>query len=358
MINNLIDKLLKRRLIDGLYPKGDEFKSRLHRIIENPTTVYTGIDATASSLHVGNLATIINSLYFQAHGHRVICVIGDATAAVGDPSGHSSDRSKLDKSVIEHNATSIENTLRRIFCNFNDFIYSKGLFNVTGGPQVMQEPLIVRNSDWYRDKNVVEFVSDTFRDVRVGWLLHKTSVQDRLATKNGMNAAEFCYQIFQAYDWLELWKRYDCKLQIGGSDQGGNIYTGHDLIKRQCNSSDSIGLLAPLITVNGKKLGKSTEKFRTAIWLNRDRTSPFELYQFFRKTPDDDTEKFLKVFSFYDDQTIESLIRDHLRSKENAWLCQRKLAEHACLLIHGEEGLKEAQSETEKRFNEPHRTSI
>lgn len=344
----LLDKLLRRGLVTNIYPESAEYRDRLRQILTKSTAVYTGFDATGPSLHVGNLATIVNSLYFQAHGHQVICVIGDATTRIGDPSGHRKDRLVLDKSVIDNNSRSIETTLRTIFNNFQKYFLQSQIQN---RDIAIKEPIIVRNSTWFEDKKAVDFVGDIFRDVRVGWLMHKTSIQERLKTNNGMNAAEFCYQIFQAYDWLELWKRYECKLQIGGNDQGGNIYTGHDLIKRRLKARDSIGLLGPLITIKGKKLGKSTEKFRSGIWLKPDQTSPYDLYQFFHRTPDDDVRKFLNVFSFYDDQTIDNYMQNKFKDKSDVWFCQRKLAEHTCLLVHGQQGLDEAKKRTDEVYN-------
>lgn len=350
---SLLDKLLRRGLITGIYPESIDFRNRLRQVLTSKSTVYTGFDATAPSLHVGNLATIVNSLHFQADGHQVICVIGDATAQIGDPSGHNKDRQKLTKAVIEYNASCLEETLRQIFQNFRKYFLDADIFkrSHTGQSITVKEPIFIRNSEWYNDRNVVEFVSNVFREVRVGWLLHKTSIQERLKTREGMNAAELCYQIFQAYDWLILWERYNCQLQIGGNDQSGNIYTGHDMIKRQFKSRDSFGLLTPLITIKGKKLGKSTEKFRSGIWLRSDKTSPFDLYQFFHRTPDADVRMFLRVFSFYDDQIITDFIDNHLKNPKDIWYCQRKLAEHACLLVHGPVGLDEAKRETEKVFH-------
>ena len=346
----LLDKLLRRGLISGIYPESDGFRDKLRGLLRNNTaTIYAGFDATATSLHVGNLVALINLLYFQRHGHRVICVIGDATAKVGDPSGHTRDRKVIAKDVIANNAQSIEQTLKRIFRNFNDHILPTVPTETT---QALTQPIILRNSAWYNDKQVVDFVSDTFRMVRVGSILHKTSIRERLATQEGINMAEFSYQIFQAYDWLELRKRYDCRLQLGGSDQGGNIYTGHDLIKKCLGEKDSIGLLTPLITSgkSGKKLGKSTGKPQDGIWLNAEQSSPFDLYQFFHRTPDKNVEMFLKVFSFLDDSHIEDLIKNHLRVREDIWFCQRKLAEQVCLLVHGVEGLNTAKSMTDDLY--------
>ena len=346
----LFDKLLKRGLISGIYPESVEYRIKLKELLSNgPRTVYTGFDATASSLHIGNLATLINLLHLQRHGHQVICVIGDATTLVGDPAGRSKERQRFgDKSVIDQNASNIEQTLNKLFKNFNS-CFPETKVNLKSS---ILQPIIVRNSLWYSDKNVVDFVGDVFREVRVGGLLHKKSIQERLQSREGMNMSEFCYQIFQAYDWLELRRRYNCQLQIGGADQGGNIYTGHDLIKKRLRQTDSIGLLAPLITSGktGKKLGKSTDKSSSSIWLREEQTSPFDLYQFFHRTPDCDVEKFLKVFSFYEEEVIADLIENYLKKPDDIWFCQHKLAEHACMLVHGKEGLDIARRKTNELF--------
>lgn len=343
---SLFDKLLRRGLINGIYPESNEYRNKLRHILSSKkqATVYTGFDATSTSLHVGNLVTIMSSLYFYGQGHQVICLIGDATTRIGDPSGHTRDRKNIDQSDIVRNASSIETTLKNLFKN-----YEKNF--LACNQSEIKSPVFVRNSEWYSGVDVIDFVSDIFRDVRVGGLLHKKSIQERLKSNEGMSMSEFSYQIFQAFDWLQLRKRYDCHLQIGGNDQQGNIYTGHDLIKKRLGCSDSIGLLAPLLTNSkGKKLGKSTESSSSGIWLSANLTKPYDLYQFFHRTPDSDVENFLKIFSFYEDDHIDELIRTRLKDKSDIWHCQRLLAEHACRLIHGQEGLNEAKRITESLF--------
>lgn len=346
-VPNLIEKLLRRKLIGAIYPESDEYRNKLQKILKKPATIYAGFDATSNSLHVGNLATIMNLIHFQRHGHRVICVIGDATAQIGDPSGHIDDRAKLDRSLIDSNATAIEKSLRNVFTNHE-------LYFKEGASSIMQDLIVIRNSSWYQDKNVIEFISDIFREVRVGSLLHKKSISERLKSSAGLNMSEFSYQVFQAYDWLQLRKMYNCSLQLGGSDQAGNIYTGHDMIKKISSAKDSIGLLTPLITneKTGKKLGKSADNdSQSNIWLNPKVTSPYNLYQFFHRTPDHDVEKFLKVFSLYEDNEIESMIQTNLKKSEDTWFCQRKLAGHVTKLVHGEDGLKSAKRISHAFFN-------
>lgn len=343
----LLEHLFKRSLVGRIFPDSPEYTQKLKHLLKQPRAVYAGFDATGSSLHIGNLATIMNLLHFHRYGHKVICVIGDATARIGDPSGHTEDRKEVATESIMRNAASIEETLRRVFSNFNQY------FNDDTSKSEHKSPIIVRNSSWYKDKDVVEFVGDIFRQVRVPGLLKRKAIADRMACDSaGLNMSEFCYQIFQAYDWVTLRRLYDCRVQIGGSDQEGNINTGHDLIKK-CFATvphDSFGILGNLITnEKGTKLGKSSVQ-SNHIWLRPEMTSPYNLYQFFRRTPDKDVEKFLKIYSFYDDKTIESFIYKHLKKPEDVWYCQKKLAEHVVQLVHGEEGLKSAKRITHAFF--------
>lgn len=336
--STFLDKLFRRTLIEKTYPSSEDYNELIKSMLKKPVAVYSGFDATSNSLHVGNLATIMNLIHFQREGHQVICVIGDATTQIGDPSGHYKDRNRIDKEVIDQNASSIEETLKRLFKNHRKcFLDPMRKSNV-------KDPIIVRNSSWYKGKEVTDFVGEIFREVRIGTLLHKRSIQERIKSQEGMNMSEFCYQIFQAYDWLKLRQLYDCRFQVGGSDQGGNIYTGHDVIKKMTGKKDAIGLLAPLITSRtGLKLGKTSKDANSNIWLSPKRTSPFNLYQFFHRTPDKDVEKYLKVFSLHDEKTIEDLIYNHLKKSQDVWHCQKKLAEHVCQLVHGEAGLQSAQ---------------
>lgn len=343
VIPGLFEKLTKRNLISNIYPESQEYRDKLNRALTNRVSVYAGFDATSDSLHVGNLVTLMNLMHFQRHGHQVICVIGDATTTIGDPSGHTRDREKIDRKTIKHNVDCIESNLKNLFDNHMQHFAPTKL-----GRTTIQEPIIVRNSLWYNDKNAVDFVSNIFREVRVGGLLHKKSISERLKSPNGMSMSEFCYQIFQAYDWMRLRELYDCRLQIGGSDQAGNIYTGHDMIKKSIGATDSIGLLTPLLTDSetGKKLGKSTTGSGKSVWLSKTKTSPYNLYQYFHRTPDADVRKLLYTFTFYEDRAVEDLIYDNLKKSEDIWYCQRKLAEQVCLLVHGETGLKSAKKIT------------
>lgn len=340
----LFDKLTSRGLVSKIYPESQQYQEQVKTLLNQPTCIYAGFDATSDSLHVGNLATLMSMVHFHSYGHRVICLIGDATTLVGDPSGHTADRLKIPKETIANNSEAIEEIIKRVFQNYGE-VFAQSTAPVSR--EKLQPPVIVRNSQWYKGRDVVEFVGEVFREVRVGGLLHKKSISERLSSSTGMNMSEFSYQIFQAYDWLQLRNLYDCRLQLGGSDQAGNIYTGHDLIKKLTGARDAIGLLAPLITDNaGKKLGKSTNKITSQTWLRSQKTNPFQLYQFFHNTPDSQVEKLLKIYSFYDEPEIQEMVTRHLKDSQDVWYCQRKLAEHVCQLVHGEAGLESARHET------------
>lgn len=211
------------------------------------------------------------------------------------------------------------------------------------------------NSQWYKDKNVISFIAEHFKQIRMGGLLHKKSLSERINSPTGMNLSEFCYQVFQAYDWLHLRTELDCRIQIGGMDQSGNIYTGHELIKK-VSATDTFGLLTPIITnQNGKKIGKSNDSqdsTDSTVWLDGSKTSPFKLYQYFHRVPDTKVDEFLRIYTFIDDHTIEDMMVKHLKKPDDVWFCQRKLAEHVCLLLHGKQGLESAKKLTKVFYDQ------
>ncbi|KAG9508620.1 Symplekin [Fragariocoptes setiger] len=341
----IIERLMRRGLIGATYPDSTELNGKIQQTLSTPTAVYAGFDATSDSLHLGNLVAIMNLLHLQRDGHRVICVVGDATTDVGDPSGHIRDREKLDRGLINDNAMKIVESLKRIFVNHKQFLAPATLN--------LKPPMILRNSQWYKEKNAVRFVSDVFRHVRVGSLLHKKSIQERLKSPHGMNLSEFCYQVFQAYDWLHLHETYGCKVQVGGMDQSGNIYTGHELIKKVTKSDESFGLLSPLITSGkGEKLGKSSKDSKAlSIWLSPWKTSPTELFESLRKTPHSHVDKMLRIYTLYDDKTIADIVNKGMKKSDDSLVCQRKLAEQVTLLLHGREVLESISSDVRHGSN-------
>jgi len=248
----------------------------------------------------------------------------------------------MEKHEIQENAEKLEASLKRIFDNHKKYFWND--------PQA-KSPLIplrvVNNIDWYLKWNVIDFQSKIGRNFRMGAMLSKKSVQTRLNCPEGMSFLEFSYQVFQAYDWFHLHKEFKCALQVGGSDQMGNIHAGQELLSR--NKVQCFGLMVPLITSeSGDKLGKSAGN---TIWLNSDKTSPFEFYQFCMKLPDAEMERYLMLFTFLQLAEIEQVMESHKKSPES-WIAQKKLAEQLTLLVHGDAGLKSAKRATDILYNE------
>ncbi|XP_071444800.1 tyrosine--tRNA ligase, mitochondrial [Hetaerina americana] len=323
--------LRERGLLQDMFPDNSASEV-IDTLNTQPQVVYAGFDPTADSLHVGNLLVLVNLIHWQRAGHQVISLIGGATAQIGDPSGRSSERQKLEVEIVERNKSLIKNSISMLFKNHERYFwYAKERKNL---PQI----IIVDNEKWYKEMSVVDFVSHIGCHFRVGSMLSKTMVQSRLASEAGLSFSEFAYQTFQAYDWLHLLQKHNCRFQIGGNDQMGNIVAGHDLIGRVVDTK-VYGLTVPLVTTeSGNKFGKSAGN---AVWLSKYKTSPFELYQYFVRTPDTDVERMLKLFTFEPLGVIDQLMKKHKANPE-LWLAQKKLADNVTLLVHGEEGLKSA----------------
>lgn len=295
--------------------------------------VYAGFDPTANSLHVGNLLVLVSLLHWQKCGHQVIALIGGATGHIGDPSERSTERPSLAAEEVFKNAEGIKRNIENVFNNYQKFF--------SGGAK-LHPVIIVNNYDWYKKMNAVEFVGYVGRHFRMGTMLGRESVSQRLSSEKGMSFTEFTYQIFQSYDWLHLFRSHNCRFQIGGSDQMGNIVSGHDLISR-VHDKQVYGITLPLIkSESGDKFGKSAGN---AVWLSPARTSPYDLYQFFIRTPDADVENLLKLFTFHSLEHIHDLIQQH-KNNPSKWLAQKVLASDITTLVHGEEGLKMAELTT------------
>ncbi|CAH4032571.1 unnamed protein product [Pieris brassicae] len=302
---------------------------------KSPQCVYAGFDPTANSLHIGNLLVIVNLLHWQRGGHNPIALLGGATGYIGDPSGKNTDRLALQRNIIQENINGLKNNLDEVFENHKKYIWSD--------ERKLKPIKIVNNETWYREINSIQFVSEIGRNFRMGTMLLKQSVQSRINSEVGMSFTEFSYQIFQAYDWLNLLKEFNCKFQIGGSDQMGNISAGHELISRITKQS-VYGLTLPLVTTEeGDKFGKSAGN---AIWLDPNKTSPYSLYQFFIRTKDSEVEKLLKLFTFYSLGEIKDIMFKHKNHPEDRYP-QQCLADQLTVLVHGEEGLKKARIATE-----------
>uniref|UniRef100_A0A224Z902 Tyrosine--tRNA ligase n=1 Tax=Rhipicephalus zambeziensis TaxID=60191 RepID=A0A224Z902_9ACAR len=324
-------QLLQRAVIQEVHPPEND---KVAELLCTKQCVYCGFDPTADSLHVGNLLAIVLMLHMQRMGHDVIAVIGDSTAQLGDPSGRLTERDKMAEDVIEKNVAGLRYNLETVFANHAAHFWKPSKPNKTLSPL-----RIVRNSEWYLGHDVVGFLGTVGRNFRLGKMMSRTSVQQRLNSSEGISLAEFSYQVFQAYDWLHLYDNYKCRFQIGGGDQLGNIDSGHDLIKKT-RSDVAYGLLVPLITAeSGDKYGKSSGN---AVWLDPRKTSPYDFYQFFLRLKDAEAVQLLKLFLFADLRELDALIEAQMRTPEKR-VAQKRLAEDLTLLVHGEKGLELAK---------------
>ena len=283
-------------------------------------SAYVGIDPTADSLHIGHLVGVMMLKHFQHAGHQPIALVGGATGMIGDPSGRSQERNLLDESTLRKN----QEALKKQISKFLDF-----------GSGVPNRALMVNNYDWMKEYTFLGFIRDIGKHITVNYMMAKDSVKKRLGadSKSGMSFTEFTYQLVQGYDFLVLFRQHHCKLQMGGSDQWGNIVTGTELIRR-IDGGEAFALTCPLITkADGGKFGKTEEG---NIWLDPDRTSPYKFYQFWLNVADEDAEKYLKIFTMLDQQEIEKLVADH-QASPHLRIMQKKLAEEVTIMVHSRE---------------------
>ncbi|KAJ7997909.1 hypothetical protein DPEC_G00217050 [Dallia pectoralis] len=335
----LLVHLNKRGVLQNAFPE-EAAQGELPRLLQSGwQTVYCGFDPTADSLHVGNLLAIIGLLHFRNAGHNVIALIGGATAQIGDPSGKTSERPRLSLNMLEDNTRAIRESLQRIFTNHELIFHSnsKKLGTVS----------VLNNLAWYKDWNPVAFLSEVGRHFRMGTMLSRSSVQTRLKSSEGMSLTEFSYQLFQAYDFYHLNQNHNCKIQLGGTDQLGNLMSGHEFIHK-VTGQEVYGVTVPLVTSTmGDKLGKTAGN---AVWLNRDKTSPFELYQFFLRQPDSSVERYLKLFTFLPLAEVEKLMEQQ-RLDPSKRLAHKRLAAEITKLVHGKEGMESAKRCTHALYN-------
>lgn len=321
---HVIETLKDRGLFDNVTSL-DIFKQ-----VGSPTAVYAGFDPTSSSLQVGNFVTIMGLAHFQRAGHKVIALAGGATGMIGDPSGKAAERKLLSPDEIQHNLTGVRENLSR----FLDF------------DSKTAPAKIVNNNDWLQRFTYIDFLRDVGKHFRMGAMLGKESVRARMESDAGMSYCEFSYQLIQAYDFLHLWDTEDCRIQIGGSDQWGNITAGTDLI-RKLRGGEAYGMTFPLICdSSGQKFGKSAGN---AIYLDHNRTSYYDFYQFFIRTEDADVIRFLKIFTFLSLEQIEAIAQEMAAAPEKR-LAQRTLAEEMTRTVHGAEGLAVAQRASQVLF--------
>ena len=321
-MNNLVEELKWRGLYHDSMPGTEE------QLLKEVTTAYIGFDPTADSLHIGSMVQIILLLHLKNFGHKPIALVGGATGMIGDPSGKSDERNLLTEEQLAKNVAGIKSVLSR-FLDFNE----------TGS----NAPIMVNNYDWMKSFSFIDFAREVGKRITVNYMMAKDSVKKRLSGEagDGMSFTEFTYQLIQGYDFYHLHKHYNCVLQMGGSDQWGNITTGTELVRRMNPNIEAkaFALTTPLITkADGSKFGKSEGG---NIWLDADKTSVYKFYQFWLNTSDEDSEKYIKIFTFLDKNGIDALIAEH---KEAAHLrvLQRRLAEEVTILVHGKAELEKA----------------
>tara|TARA_B110000211_G_scaffold6809_1_gene7525 strand:- start:1573 stop:2844 length:1272 start_codon:yes stop_codon:yes gene_type:complete len=310
---DLIEELKWRGMLHDIMPGLEE------QLAKESTAGYVGFDPTADSLHIGNLVPVMLLLHWQRAGHKPVVLVGGATGMVGDPSGKTKERQLLDLDVMEHNLNSQKNQLKK----FLDF-------------EGENAARVVNNFDWFKDINFLEFIRDVGKHITVNYMMSKDSVKNRL--EEGMSFTEFTYQLVQGYDFYHLWKNENCKVQMGGSDQWGNILTGTELIRKK-GSGQAFALTAPLITkADGSKFGKSEGG---NIWVDKKRTSAYKFYQYWLNIADEDAGKFIRIFTLKSKNEIESLEAAHTENPR-ARILQTALAEDITTRVHSEEDLKTA----------------
>jgi tyrosyl-tRNA synthetase len=316
---NFIEELKWRGMLHDIMPGTEE------QLQKEMTTAYVGIDPTADSLHIGHLCGVMMLRHFQRCGHKPIALLGGATGMIGDPSGKSAERNLLDEATLNHNVACIKKQLEH-FLDFNG-----------KEPNAAE---LVNNYEWMKDYTFLDFARNVGKLITVNYMMAKDSVKKRFNGEysNGMSFTEFTYQLLQGYDYVYLNKHKNCKLQMGGSDQWGNITTGTELIRRM-NGTEAFALTCPLITkADGGKFGK-TESGN--IWLDRRYTSPYKFYQFWLNVSDDDAKKYIKIFTMISKEEIESLIAEHEQAP-HLRLLQKRLAQEVTTMVHSKEDYEAA----------------
>ena len=313
---NFVEELKWRGMVHTMMPGTEEMLSK------GMQTAYVGIDPTADSLHIGHLCGVMMLRHFQRCGHKPIALLGGATGMIGDPSGKSQERNLLDEATLRHNVECIREQLSR-FLDFD-----------SDAPNAAE---LVNNYDWMKDFTFLSFARDIGKCITVNYMMAKDSVKRRLngEFQEGMSFTEFTYQLLQGYDFLHLYETKNCRLQMGGSDQWGNITTGTELIRRKLGvENEAFALTCPLITkADGKKFGKTEQG---NVWLDRNRTSPYMFYQFWVNVGDEEAERYIKIFTSLDKETIDALIEEH-RQDPGRRVLQKRLAEEVTVMVHGRE---------------------
>jgi len=323
-MTNFVEELRWRGMLQDMMPGTEE------KLNEGMTSGYIGFDPTADSLHVGHLTQIMTLIHFQRAGHKPYALVGGATGMVGDPSGKSDERNLQTEDMVEHNLAGMKRQLSK-FLNFDE----------AGNGAVM-----VNNNDWFKDMNLFTFIRDVGKHITVNYMMAKDSVKRRLDGDSGLSFTEFCYQLIQGYDFYYLWKNQNCLVQMGGSDQWGNIVTGTELIRRK-DAGTAFAITTQLIKkADGTKFGKTESG---AVWLDPQKTSPYKFYQFWLNASDDDTKKWIRIFTLKTQEEIENLEQEH-DAAPHLRILQKALAEDITIRTHSEEALETAIKTSEFLF--------
>ncbi|MGB7393652.1 MAG: tyrosine--tRNA ligase [Pricia sp.] len=347
MPSNFVAELKWRGMLHDDMPGTEEHLS------EEMRSAYVGIDPTADSLHIGHLVGVMMLRHFQLAGHKPYALIGGATGMIGDPSGKSSERNLLDEATLRHNQQALKEQLSR-FLDFDSVSgkaaeatkaravgdHSGKIADPSENNHADNSAVLVNNYDWMKDFSFLDFIRDVGKHITVNYMMAKDSVKKRLdaEAKEGMSFTEFTYQLVQGYDFLYLYQNHGCTLQMGGSDQWGNITTGTELIRRMGNGK-GYALTCPLITkADGSKFGK-TESGN--IWLDAERTSPYRFYQYWLNVSDEDAEKYIKIFTFLSREEIEKLVDEH-QEGPHLRILQKRLAEEITVMVHSQDDLDNA----------------
>ncbi|MDB2493234.1 tyrosine--tRNA ligase [Flavobacteriaceae bacterium] len=320
MASNFIEVLRWRGMIHDVMPGAED------HLLEQMRGAYVGFDPTADSLHIGNLVPIMLLAHYQHCGHKPFALVGGATGMIGDPSGKSTERNFLDEKTLRHNQEAIKKQL----AHFLDF--DSGEKNAA---------VLVNNYDWMKDFSFLDFIRDVGKHITVNYMMAKDSVKNRISAESseGMSFTEFTYQLVQGYDFLHLFKAHNCTIQMGGSDQWGNITTGTELIRRVGNGK-GFAITCPLITKSdGSKFGKSEGG---NVWLDPKRTSPYKFYQYWLNSSDEDAEKYIKIFTFLEEQEIKSLIETH-KEQPHLRQLQKRLAQEITTMVHSQADFENAE---------------
>lgn len=328
MITNFIEELKWRDMIHDVMPGAEE------HLMEAMRSAYVGFDPTADSLHIGNLVPIMLLAHFQRAGHRPVALVGGATGMIGDPSGKSSERNLLDEPTLRHNQEAVKKQLS----HFLDF-----------DSQADNAAILVNNYDWMKEFSFLGFIRDVGKHITVNYMMAKDSVKNRISSESseGMSFTEFTYQLVQGYDFLHLYRNHDCTLQMGGSDQWGNITTGTELIRR-IGDGKGYAITCPLITKSdGSKFGKSEGG---NVWLDANRTSPYKFYQYWLNSSDEDAQKYIKIFTFLSKEAIEDLTKEH-QEAPHLRVLQKRLAKEITIMVHSEAEFENAEKASQILFS-------